>query len=89
MYAWVFHVVSIPQVSPPERCMNFSSPPYILHALTISVFLIWSLKKLLVNTHKSIFMKFFNVIDQIREMQNFVFTWSSPNGFSLMYIYML
>jgi hypothetical protein len=36
-----FQVVSFPQVSPPKLCMHLSSPPYVLHVLPISVFLIW------------------------------------------------
>jgi hypothetical protein len=38
------HMVSFPQVSPPTPCMHHSSPPYMLHALPISFFLIWSPK---------------------------------------------
>ena len=44
IYAWVFQVVSFPQVSPPKSCTHPSYLPYVLHALTISVFLIWSLE---------------------------------------------
>jgi len=32
IYAWVFQVASFPQVSPPQRCIHLSSPPYALHA---------------------------------------------------------
>jgi hypothetical protein len=32
IYAWVFQVVSFPQVSPPKSCMHLSPPPYVLHA---------------------------------------------------------
>ena len=31
-YAWVFQVVSFPQISPPKPCIHLSSPPYVLHA---------------------------------------------------------
>jgi hypothetical protein len=34
-------VAFYPQVSPPDPCMHLSSPPYMLHALPILVFLIW------------------------------------------------
>jgi hypothetical protein len=36
----VFQGVSFPQVSPLKPCMHLSSPPYVLHVLPISVFLI-------------------------------------------------
>ena len=36
IYAWVFPVVSFPQVSPPKRFIRLSSPPYVLHAPPIS-----------------------------------------------------
>jgi hypothetical protein len=39
IYAWVFQVVSFPQVSPLKTCMHLSSPPYVPHVLPISVFL--------------------------------------------------
>jgi hypothetical protein len=42
MYAWVFQVVSFPQVSPLKPCMHLSSPPYVPQVLPISVFLTWS-----------------------------------------------
>ena len=32
IHAWVFQVVSFPQVSPPKHCIHLSSPPYALHA---------------------------------------------------------
>ena len=32
IYAWVFQVVSFPQVSPRIPCIHLSSPPYVLHA---------------------------------------------------------
>jgi hypothetical protein len=35
-------VVFFPQVSPLKPCMRLSSPPYVPHALPISVFLTWS-----------------------------------------------
>ena len=35
---------SFPQVSPPKPCIHLSSPPYTLHSLPISFFLIWSLE---------------------------------------------
>jgi hypothetical protein len=35
-------VVSFPQVSPPELCIRLSSPPYALHAPSISFFSILS-----------------------------------------------
>jgi len=38
IYAWVSHVVSFPQVSPPKPCIRLSSPPYALHAPPISFF---------------------------------------------------
>jgi len=34
----VFQVVSFPQVSPPKPCIHLSSPPYLLHAPSISFF---------------------------------------------------
>ena len=40
--AWVFRVVSSPQVSLPKPCMHLSSPPYVLYTLPISVFFTWS-----------------------------------------------
>jgi hypothetical protein len=43
-------VVSFPQVSPPKPRMNLSSPPYVLHALSISVILIWSPERHLVRS---------------------------------------
>jgi len=39
--AWVFQVVSFPQVSPPKPCRHLSSDPYVLHAPPISFFSIW------------------------------------------------
>ena len=47
IYAWVFHVVSFLQVSPPNPCMHLTSPPAMLHAPPISFSLIWSSKKYL------------------------------------------
>ena len=41
-YAWVFHVVSFLQVSPPKPCIRLSSSPYALHAPPISFFSILS-----------------------------------------------
>jgi hypothetical protein len=41
IYAWVFQVVSFPQVSPLKPCMHLSSPPYVPHVLPISVFFTW------------------------------------------------
>ena len=38
--AGVFQVVSFPQDSPPKLCIHFYCPPYVLHALPISCFLI-------------------------------------------------
>ena len=32
-------MISFPQVSPPKPCMHLSSPPHVLYALPISVFL--------------------------------------------------
>ena len=37
IYAWVFQLASIPQVSPPKPCMHLSSPQYMLHAQPISL----------------------------------------------------
>jgi hypothetical protein len=42
IYAWVFQVVTFPQVSPPKPCFRLSSPPYVLHAPLISFFSILS-----------------------------------------------
>ena len=36
IYALVSQVVSFPQVSPPKPCIHLSSPPYVLHAPSIS-----------------------------------------------------
>ena len=41
----IFQVVSFPQVSPPKPCTHISSPQYLLHALSISFFSIWSSKQ--------------------------------------------
>jgi len=41
IYAWVFHVVSFPQVSPPIFCMHLPSPPYVPHSTPLSFFTIW------------------------------------------------
>jgi hypothetical protein len=38
IYAWVFQVVSFPQVTPPKPSMHFSPPPYMLHALPFPFF---------------------------------------------------
>jgi hypothetical protein len=35
IYAWVFQVVSFPQVSPLKPCMHLSSPPYDLYYISI------------------------------------------------------
>jgi hypothetical protein len=35
-------VISFPQVSPPKPWMHLSSPSYVIHALPISFFSIWS-----------------------------------------------
>ena len=32
IYAWVFQVVSFPQVSPPQHCIHLSLPSHALHA---------------------------------------------------------
>jgi len=32
IYAWVYQVVSFPQVSPPKTCTHLSSPPQVLHS---------------------------------------------------------
>ena len=42
IYAWVFQVVSFPRFSPLKPCINFCSPPYVLHAPPMSFFSIWS-----------------------------------------------
>ena len=42
IYAWIFQVISFPQVSPPKPCIHLSSPPYVLHAPPISFFSLWS-----------------------------------------------
>jgi hypothetical protein len=34
--------ICFPHISPPKTCMHFSSPPYVLHAPSISFFSIWS-----------------------------------------------
>jgi hypothetical protein len=38
----LFQVDSFPQGLPPDSCTHISSPPYMLHVLLISLFLIWS-----------------------------------------------
>jgi hypothetical protein len=38
--AWVFQVAFFPQVSPPKPCIHLFSPPYMLHTLPKSFFLI-------------------------------------------------
>jgi hypothetical protein len=43
-YAWVFLVVSFPQVSPPKHCIHVSFLIFVLYALPIS-FLILSPEK--------------------------------------------
>ena len=42
IYTWVFQAVSFHQISPPKLCIHLSSCPYVLHALPVSFFLIWS-----------------------------------------------
>ena len=42
IYVWVYQVVSFLKVSPPKPCIRLSSPPYALHAPTISFFSILS-----------------------------------------------
>jgi hypothetical protein len=42
IYVWVSQVVSFLQVSLPKPCIHLSSPPYMLHAPPISVFLLLS-----------------------------------------------
>ena len=42
VYAWVFQVVSFPQVSPPNPCMLLFSPSYVVPSPPISFFSIWS-----------------------------------------------
>ena len=37
VYAWVFLVVSFPQVSPPKPCVPLSCLQYVLHAPPISL----------------------------------------------------
>jgi hypothetical protein len=56
IYAWVFQVVSHPQVSPLKPCMHLSSPPYVPHDLPITVFLTWSREWYLVRSteHKAL-----------------------------------
>ena len=44
-YAWVSQVVSFSQVSLPKPCIRLSSPPYALHAPSISFFSILSPKQ--------------------------------------------
>ena len=41
IYAWVFYVVSFPQVSPLKPCMHLPSPPYVPHSTPLSFFTIW------------------------------------------------
>ena len=50
IYAWVFQVVSFPQVSPPKSCIHLSSPPYVFRAPPASFFLIWSPESYLVSS---------------------------------------
>ena len=38
IYIWVFQVVSFPRVFPLKPCINLSSLPHVLHALSISFF---------------------------------------------------
>ena len=38
IYAWVFQVVSFPEVSPPKPCIHLYSPPFVLHAPPTSFF---------------------------------------------------
>jgi hypothetical protein len=45
----VFQVVSFPHIFSPKPSMHLSSPPYVLHTLSISFFLIWSPEKYLVS----------------------------------------
>jgi len=45
IYARFSQVVSFHQVSPPKHCICLSFPPYTLHALPISFFLILSPKQ--------------------------------------------
>ena len=47
--AWVFQVVSFPQVSPPKPCIQLS-PPYVLRAQPISLLSILSAKQYLVRS---------------------------------------
>jgi len=42
IYAWVFQVISFPQVSPPKPCILLSSPPRVLHAPPTAFLSIWS-----------------------------------------------
>ena len=42
LYASAFQEVSFPQISPIKSSMHLSSPPYVLHVMSISVFLTWS-----------------------------------------------
>jgi len=53
IYAWVFQVVSFPQVSPPKFCIRLSSLPYVLHVPPISFFSIRSPEKCLVRVQIS------------------------------------
>ena len=41
-YVYIFHIVSFVQVSPPQLCMRFSSPPCMPHAAPILFFFISS-----------------------------------------------
>ena len=45
IYACVFQVVSLPQVSKPITCIGLSYAPYALHAKPISIFSIVSTKQ--------------------------------------------
>ena len=36
IYAWVFQVVTFPQVFPPQPCILLYSPPCVLHAVSAS-----------------------------------------------------
>ena len=52
--AWVFQMVSFPQVSPPKPCMHLSSRPYVLLIPSISYFSNWSLKYLVSVTDEQV-----------------------------------
>ena len=54
IYAWIFQVVSLPQIYQLKFCIRLSSPPYVLHALSITFFPIFITRTIFGKEYRSL-----------------------------------